>query len=120
MMKIWGRTSSINVQKVMWAVAELGLPHERIEAGGPFGGLDTADYAAMNPNRLIPVLQDGSDYVWESNTIVRYLAARYATGSLWPEDPVPALRGRSLDGLADHHPAAGDGTRFHRPHSHPA
>ena len=88
MMKIWGRTSSINVQKVMWAVAELGMPHERIEAGGPFGGLDTADYAAMNPNRLIPVLQDGSHYVWESNTIVRYLAARYAMGSLWPEDPV--------------------------------
>ena len=60
MLKIWGRTSSINVQKVMWAVAELGLAHERIDAGGPFGGLDGPDYAAMNPNRLIPVLQDGA------------------------------------------------------------
>ena len=86
MLRIWGRTSSINVQKVMWAVAELGLAHERIDAGGPFGGLDGPDYAAMNPNRLIPVLQDGATVVWESNTIVRYLAARYGAGGLWPED----------------------------------
>jgi glutathione S-transferase len=88
MLKIWGRTSSINVQKVMWAVAELGLAHERVDAGGPFGGLDGPDYAAMNPNRLIPVLQDGdTTTVWESNAIVRYLAARYGAGGLWPEDP---------------------------------
>ena len=87
MLKIWGRTSSINVQKVMWTVAELGLPHERIDVGGPFGGLDRPDYAALNPNRLIPVLQDGATVVWESNAIVRYLAARYGAGSLWPEHP---------------------------------
>lgn len=88
MLKIWGRTSSINVQKVMWTVSELELPHERIDVGGPFGGLDGTDYAAMNPNRLIPVLQDGAATVWESNAIVRYLAARYGAGGLWPEDPV--------------------------------
>ena len=87
MLKIWGRTSSINVQKVMWAVAELGLAHERIDAGGAFGGLSGPDYEAMNPNRLIPVLQDGATIVWESNTIVRYLAAHYGAGGLWPEGP---------------------------------
>jgi glutathione S-transferase len=87
MLKIWGRTSSINVQKVMWTVAELGLPHERIDAGGQFGGLDTAAYAGLNPNRLIPVIEDGATVVWESNAIVRYLAARYGAGSLWSEEP---------------------------------
>jgi glutathione S-transferase len=87
MLKIWGRTSSINVQKVMWTVAELGLPHERIDVGGSFGGLDGPEYAALNPNRLIPVLQDGATAVWESNAIVRYLAARHGVGGLWPEDP---------------------------------
>lgn len=88
MIRIWGRTSSINVQKVMWTVAELDLPHERVDAGGAFGGLDTPHYAAMNPNRLIPVIRDGETVVWESNAIVRYLAARYGSGGLWPEDPV--------------------------------
>jgi glutathione S-transferase len=89
-LKIWGRTSSINVQKVMWAVGELGLAHERIDAGGKFGGLDTPEYGALNPNREIPVIDDGGVVVWESNAIVRYLAARYGAGGLWPEDP--ALR----------------------------
>jgi glutathione S-transferase len=87
MLKVWGRPNSVNVQKVMWTVAELGLAHERIDVGGAFGGLDTPDYGARNPNRLIPVLEDGDTVVWESNAIVRYLAARYGTGSLWPEDP---------------------------------
>ena len=87
MLKIWGRTSSINVQKVMWTVAELGLAHERFDVGGPFGGLEGPEYAALNPNRLIPVLQDGATTVWESNAIVRYLAGRYGSGGLWPEDP---------------------------------
>jgi glutathione S-transferase len=87
MLRIWGRNNSINVQKVMWAVAELGLEHERSDAGGEFGGLDTAEYGAMNPNRLVPVLKDGDTAVWESNAVVRYLAARYGAGNLWPEDP---------------------------------
>ncbi len=86
MLRVWGRTNSINVQKVMWAVAELGLEHERIDVGGAFGGLDTPDYEAMNPNRKIPTLRDGETVVWESNACVRYLAARYGQGSLWPED----------------------------------
>jgi len=87
MLKIWGRVNSINVQKAMWAVAELGLPHERTDAGGAFGGLDTPEYKAKNPNSRIPTIDDNGVIVWESNTIVRYLAARYGAGKLWPIDP---------------------------------
>lgn len=88
MLRIWGRTNSVNVQKVMWAVGELGLAHERIDAGGAFAGLDTAAYGAMNPNRKIPTIDDDGTIVWESNATVRYLAAKYGSGSLWPTDPV--------------------------------
>ncbi len=87
MLKIWGRTNSINVQKVMWAVAELGLEHDRKDAGGKFGGLDSATFQAMNPNSRIPVIDDGGLVLWESNAIVRYLAARYGAGTLWRNDP---------------------------------
>jgi glutathione S-transferase len=88
MLTVWGRTNSVNVQKVMWAVAELGLEHERIDAGGQFGGLDTPAYGAMNPNRKIPTVRDADGtVVWESNACVRYLAARHGEGSLWPSDP---------------------------------
>jgi glutathione S-transferase len=87
MLKIWGRTNSINVQKVMWAVGELDLPHERVDAGGAFGGLDSDAYGALNTNRRIPTIEDDGLVVWESNACVRYLAARYGAGSLWPEDP---------------------------------
>ena len=90
MLKIWGRVNSINVQKVMWAVAELGLPHERTDAGGAFGGLDTATYKSINPNSRVPTIDDNGVIVWESNAVVRYLAARYGAGKLWPVDP--ALR----------------------------
>ncbi|HVR65048.1 MAG TPA: glutathione S-transferase family protein [Verrucomicrobiae bacterium] len=87
MLKIWGRANSMNVQKAMWALAELGIPHERIDAGGKFGGLDTPQYVAMNPNKRIPTIDDGGVIVWESGAVVRYLAARYGSGSLWPADP---------------------------------
>lgn len=98
MLKIWGRPNSINVQKAMWAVAELGLSHERKDVGGAFGGLDTEEYGILNPNRKIPVLQDGEVTVWESHSIVRYLAARYGSGSLWPADPAArALSDRWMD-----------------------
>ena len=86
MLRVWGRNNSINVQKVMWTVGELGLPHERIDVGGAFGGLDTAEYGALNPNRRIPTVEDEDVVVWESNACVRYLAARYGAGRLWPED----------------------------------
>jgi len=93
MLKIWGRNNSINVQKVMWTVAELGLEHQRIDAGGRFGQLDTPEYGALNPNRLVPVIEDGDVVVWESNAIVRYLASRHGAGGLWPADP--ALRAQA-------------------------
>jgi glutathione S-transferase len=91
MLKIWGRTTSSNVQKVMWAVGELSLEHERVDAGREFGGLGTTAYGALNPNRKIPTLEDGDVVLWESNVIVRYLAAKYGSGGLWPIDP--ATRG---------------------------
>ena len=86
MLKIWGRITSINVQKVMWAVAELGLPHQRVDAGLQFGVVNEPWYRAMNPNGRIPVIDDDGFVLWESNAIVRYLAARYGAGGLRPSD----------------------------------
>ena len=87
MLTVWGRANSSNVQKVMWAIGELGLAHERIDLGGPFGGLDEPAFRAKNPNGLIPVLEDGGLTIWESHAIVRYLAGRYGRGGLCPADP---------------------------------
>ncbi|SRR5712691_5914442 len=84
---IWGRRSSFNVQKVLWTLDELGLPYEHRNAGGSYGGLDTPEFLAMNPHGRVPVVRDGSLVVWESNSIVRYLAASYGGGSLWPMSP---------------------------------
>jgi glutathione S-transferase len=86
MLKIWGRTSSSNVQKVMWAVAEMGLPHDRIDAGGAFGQLDTPEFMAMNPNKLIPAINDNGFTLWESQAVVRYLAEAYGRGTLASQD----------------------------------
>lgn len=86
MLKIWGRNNSVNVQKVMWLVNELALPHERIDAGLAHGLNDQDWYLAMNPNGRIPVIDDDGTVLWESHAIVRYLAARHAAGSWWPED----------------------------------
>ncbi len=85
MLKVWGRNNSVNVQKVMWCVAELGLAHERIEAGGRFGKNDEDWYRAMDPNGRVPVVDDDGFTLWESNAIVRYLSARYGLGSLCPK-----------------------------------
>jgi len=84
MLRILGRISSINVQKVVWCARELELPFERIDIGGAFGGTDTPAYRAMNPNGLVPVIDDDGFVMWESNAIVRYLAAGHGEGSLWP------------------------------------
>lgn len=86
-LRLWGRTTSGNVQKAMWLLAELGLDHERIDVGGEFGGNNAPDYLAMNPNGRVPVLEDGDTVIWESNTIVRYLAARYGGSRFWSDDP---------------------------------
>jgi glutathione S-transferase len=74
------------VQKVMWTVGELGIPHQRIDAGGPFGGLDTPEFAKLNPNRLVPVIEDNGFVLWESHAIVRYLASQHGIGTLAPAD----------------------------------
>ena len=86
-LKVWGRLSSVNVQKAMLCVEELGLTYERIDAGLSFGIVDTPAYRAKNPNGLVPVIEDDGFVLWESNAIVRYLAAKHAAGSMWPADP---------------------------------
>ncbi|MBN8292902.1 glutathione S-transferase family protein [Rhodobacter sp. NTK016B] len=89
MLTLWGRRDSSNVQSVAWTLAELGLTYERHDVGHRFGGTDTPEYIAMNPNRTVPVLKDGDGpALWESAAIVRYLANRYAPEEFWPADPL--------------------------------
>lgn len=87
MLKVWGRKTSSNVQKVMWAIGELGLTYERIDIGGPFGGNKEPPYLQLNPNGLVPTIEDGDLIIWESNTIVRYLSGRYGGERIDPVDP---------------------------------
>jgi glutathione S-transferase len=86
MLKIWGRNNSVNVQKVLWCCEELGQQYQRLDAGGSFGVVNTPQYRALNPNGLVPTVEDGPFVLWESNTIVRYLTAKHSVGKLWPED----------------------------------
>jgi glutathione S-transferase len=92
MLKVWGRRTSINVQKVMLAVGELQLSHERYDVGGPYGKLDTPEYTMLNPNRLVPTIDDNGFVLWESNAIVRHLAQRYGRGTLSPADELTFAR----------------------------
>ena len=87
MLKIWGRTNSVNVKKVLWCAAELGIAFERQDAGMQFGVVNEPWYRKMNPNGLVPTIDDGGLVLWESNAIVRYLAAKYGSGKLSPADP---------------------------------
>lgn len=84
-MILWGRTSSVNVQKVLWALAECGLPFDHKVVGGKYGGLDTAEFAALSPVARVPVLQDGETTLWESHAILRYLAAKTGQFSVTPQ-----------------------------------
>ncbi|HUA76859.1 MAG TPA: glutathione S-transferase, partial [Acetobacteraceae bacterium] len=96
MRRVWGRATSSNVMKVLWALGELGLPYERIDVGGSFGRTDTPEYRAMNPNGLVPTLEEDGYVLWESNAICRYLCAAHAPGSpLWPTEP-------RMRGIVDH------------------
>lgn len=88
MITVYGRATSGNVQFVMWAAAELGLDVERIDLGGAFGGLDTPEFKAMNPNGLIPVVRVGDTILFESAAIVRYLACAHGDENFWPRDPL--------------------------------
>jgi len=90
MLQLWGRTNSVNVMKVLWLLDELALPYERIDAGMAFGRVDDADYRAMNPNGRVPTLVDGAVVLWESNSILRYLAMAHggaAGAALYPAAP---------------------------------
>jgi glutathione S-transferase len=77
--KMWGRATSVNVQKVAWVLAELELDHSCVDVGGAYGGLDDPAYIAMNPNQRIPTLIDGDTILWESNAICRYLVDHYGS-----------------------------------------
>lgn len=87
MLTLWGRLNSINVQKVAWCLEEVGVPYDRLDAGGAFGIVSTPEYRRLNPNGLVPVIEDDGFVLWESNAIVRYLAAKHPQAGLWPEDP---------------------------------
>lgn len=95
MITLWGRNNSTNVKKVRWTLDELELPYTQILAGGQFGLNHDADYLAMNPNGLVPLLRDDETDVllWESNTIVRYLAAQYGQKRLWVDSPARRAEG---------------------------
>lgn len=86
MLKIWGRVNSVNVKKALWVAEELGLKYERIDAGMQFGVTKTPEYRKVNPNSLVPTIEDDGFVLWESHSIVRYLAAKHAAGTLWPTD----------------------------------
>ena len=87
MLKIWGRTNSVNVKKVLWAAEELGLEYQRIDAGLQYGVNKTPEYLKMNPTGLVPTIDDDGFVLWESHAIVRYLAAKHGAGTLAPADP---------------------------------
>ena len=91
-MRLWGRKTSVNVQKVLWALEELGLDYDQRDAGGAFGGLDTQEYLALNPTRKVPTLQDGELVIWESNAVVRHLAREHGGGVLAGSDPAETAR----------------------------
>jgi glutathione S-transferase len=86
MLKLWGRVNSINVQKVLWALEELKVPYERVDAGMAFGVVNEPFYKKMNPNSRVPTIDDDGFVLWESNAIVRYLAAKHGAGTLCPSD----------------------------------
>jgi len=86
MITIWGRNTSANVQKVLWLCDEIGLKFQRKDVGGPFGGLNTPEFLALNPNQVIPVIQDQDFVVWESHAIMRFLAAKYGHESIYPTE----------------------------------
>jgi glutathione S-transferase len=98
MITVHGRATSSNVQIVMWAIGELALPHRRLDVGGAFGGTDTPEYLAANPNGLVPAIQDGDVTLFESAAILRYLGAKYADEPFWPKDASKRAR---LDQWAD-------------------
>lgn len=92
MLKIWGRRDSPNVQKVLWGCEEVGFNYDRVDLGGKFGGGDTPEYRAKNPNGTVPTLEDDGFVLWESHAILRYVAGLADAEALYPR----VLRQRAL------------------------
>jgi glutathione S-transferase len=92
MLRILGKASSINVRKVLWTCAELQLPFDREDWGSGFKTTHTPEFLALNPCAMVPVIQDGDFTLWESNTIIRYLASRYGGAQLYPTEPMARAR----------------------------
>lgn len=92
MLRILGRASSINVRKVLWACAEFDIPFEREDWGTGFQPTDAPEFLALNPNAMVPVIQDGDFTLWESNTIIRYLATRYGDAGCYPTEAIARAR----------------------------
>jgi len=88
MLVVWGRNNSVNVQKALWCCEEIGLQYNRIDAGLAFGVVNTPEYRKLNPNGVVPTIDDDGFVLWESNAVVRYLAAKHSEGHLWPRDVV--------------------------------
>jgi glutathione S-transferase len=87
MIRVWGRKTSSNVQALMWCIGELGLEYERFDIGHKYGGNDTPEFLAMNPNGTVPVIRDGEGQpLWETGAILRYLAEKYGADEFWPKD----------------------------------
>lgn len=87
MLTVWGRKTSSNVQALMWCIGEMELPYVRHDIGHKYKGTETDFYYSLNPNRTVPVLQDGTaPPLWETGAILRYLANRYGAESFWPSD----------------------------------
>jgi len=92
MLELWGRANAYNVQKALWLLAELGLEFEHHQIGSEQGDLETLEFQALNPHSRVPVLRDGEAVVWESNTLLRYLANRFAANGLYPREALPRSR----------------------------
>lgn len=88
MIEVWGRKNAYNVQKVIWTLHELNLEYLHHDIGSIPGDLDSDEFLAINPHARIPVIFDKGEFVWESNTIIRYLASTYGSSSLWDSDPL--------------------------------
>jgi glutathione S-transferase len=92
MITIYGRTTAWNVRKVLFFLEDTGLPYERLDYGRGFKPTNTPEFLALNPNAMVPVLVDGDAVIWESHTVLRYLAAKNGPASYYPAD----LRRRAL------------------------
>jgi glutathione S-transferase len=116
MLKIWGRTNSVNVKKALWCVEELGLPYERADAGMQYGVVNTPEYRRMNPNGLVPTMDEDGFILWESHSIVRYLSAKYGKRArrLLGADPHAAREPRCEGDRSGAREVRGDGAHARR------